>query len=209
MQWPKRITGLLWAIGMAVAASTAACGDTPTSPNTTNRTTRLSGTVTEMSTGGRSHVEGAVVTHVATGRSATTDSTGAYSIAEIPAGLATIVATKDGYDATTRSVTVSGEMRLDLELVRPRLPPVALSGLVYERTEAGQVPVTGVVVEDEPMHTGSITGADGRYRVDYRPLSLGPNYVAHLRVAKAGFETVFRSVLIEGEVLLDIELVRR
>jgi hypothetical protein len=209
MQWPKRITGLLWAIGMAVAASTAACGDTPTSPDTTNRTTRLSGTVTEMSTAGRSPVEGAVVTHVATGRSATTDSTGAYSIAEIPAGLATIVATKDGYDTTTRSVTVSGETRLDLELARRRIPPVALSGLVYERTAAGQVPIPGVPVEDSNFHVGSVTDAEGRYRIDYRRFNVDRNYVANLYVAKEGFWPVSLSVAIEGEALLDIELVRR
>jgi hypothetical protein len=196
---------------MAVAAMAAACGDTPTSPGRPRPTGSLSGTVTGLSPDGAIAVEGAVVTHVGAGRSATTDSTGAYSITEILDGSAMIIATKEGYQTQTTLVAVSGGTRLDLELVprREPFPPGALSGRVFERTAAGQVPVPGVVVEDSNFHWGAVTDADGRYRIDYSRLNPGPDYVAILYVAKEGFQPLYGSIPVQGDVVLDIELVRR
>ena len=73
MQWTKRMTGLLGAFNVALAALAARCGD-QRMPNGPATTYRLSGIVTETS--GQVPLEGAAVTHVPTGMKATTDSGG-------------------------------------------------------------------------------------------------------------------------------------
>lgn len=209
------ITSLSAAIAVALAACTVACGDAPapTSPGASTIQNRLVGTVTESTAGGRLPLEGAVVTHLASGRSATTNHAGAYAIYELPDGFATITVVKDGYESLTRSVSVSGETRLDLQLVSRRepLPPSVLWGVVYEKTASGQVPIAAVHVEDSNTHISSKTDAEGRYRLEFSGIerSLFDGF-ASLYVAKEGYQTISQwETAVTGDTRLDIEIVRR
>ncbi len=206
------ITALLGAIAVACATSTAACGDTPTAPEP-RTINSLSGTVRDVC--GLVPLEGAVVTHTGTSRSVTTDRRGAYLIYELPSGSSIITVAMDGYESVTTSVDVFGVTPLDLRLVpvRPRepLPPAALSGVVYEKTAAGQVPVAGVLVEDSNTHISSKTDAEGRYRLVFesRECSRFDGSVS-LYVAKEGYQTIGRSEIgVSGDTHLDIEIMRR
>ena len=207
------ITSLWGAIAVSCAVSLAACGDTPSAPEPVRTPNTLSGTVSEMSGNRPLGLEGAVVTHVATGQSVRTDRSGAYFISELPAGMTTVTVAKDGYDPVTTSVGVFGDARLNLQLVRRRepLPPAALSGVVYETTAAGRVPVAGVHVEDSNTHISSTTDAEGRYRLVFEGIdrSLFDGSVS-LYVAKQGYQTISRLEMgVSGDTLLDIEIVRR
>ena len=91
------------------------------------------------------------------------------------------------------------------------LPLTVLWGVVYEKTEAGRVPVAGVHVEDSNTHWSSKTDAEGRYRLDFTGVdrSWFPGF-ASLYIAKDGFKTMSRwDVTVAGDTRLDIELVRR
>lgn len=204
------ITSLSAAI--ALAACTIACGRAPTSPAPASTQNRLVGTVSESSVNGALPLEGAVVTDLASGRSAITNQAGAYSIDEMPNGFAGILASKDGYQSVTRLLSfVSGETRLDLQLERRREPiaPSVLWGVVYERNASGQVPVAGVHVEDSYMHLSSKTDAEGRYRLDFSRIDLFEGFVS-LYVAKEGYQTVSRWQMgVSGDTRLDIEIARR
>jgi hypothetical protein len=165
-----------------------------------------------MSAGFPIPVQDALVTHVGTGRSVLTDSTGRYAMPDIPASVATITVMKNGYEMATRSVNVSGDTRLDLQLVRrpePR-PAPTLSGVVYESSGAERVPVAGAVVENSYTHSASITDANGQYRLEFTTGELGvTDGFVRIHVSKQGFEDFVRELVPEGDVRLDIELVRR
>lgn len=206
-----RQTALFWAVGVALSSSTIACGSTPTAPAAPRPANTVSGVVTETAGGERVPVEGAVVRHSATGRSATTDSGGRYAITELPGSMATIIAIKDGYENAVAMVAVFGEARLDLQMVRRREPPgpPALFGVVYEKTAAGEAPIAGALVEDSMTHMSTVTDAAGRYRLDFKGVNLGnTDGFVHIYVAKEGFQTFTRWVVPEGDTRLDIELVR-
>lgn len=107
-------------------------------------------------------------------------------------------------------------------IVTPAPPPTpnTLSGLVFESTASGRVPVEGVHVYCDgcgsPVgHTSVFTGADGLYSFGW-----AYNSVLPLLVQKAGYTVVGatailgdgfarRSVTINGDTQFDIELVRR
>lgn len=212
MQRTGWLTGLPWGIGAAVAVAAVACGDTPTAPGAPRPTNSVSGTVTESTGSGPIPVEGAVVTHGATGRSTVTDQSGAYSITDVPGSMATITATKDGFETAFRFVSIIGEVRLDLQLTRSREPPPPpmLSGVVYEKTTAGQVPIAGVRVGDSDSQLVSVTDVNGRYRLDFQGVDLGlRDGFVHLYADKDGFHSDARWVVVDGDTRLDIELIRR
>lgn len=212
----KGIGGLLGSMTVVFAASAAACGDGLTSPGSpAPQTYVLSGVVIDATPDGPVPMEGAVVRHLEGRGSATTDSSGSYSIPGVPAGRVTVMATKDGYTVATRSVALTADARVDLELARlpPPPPPPApfvLSGLVFERTAGGQAPVEGVRVEDSYRHVVSTTDANGRYSISLTPTELGRSdgFVA-LYVTREGFQTYTRELAMWGDTRVDIELVRR
>ena len=87
---------------------------------------------------------------------ATTDSNGFYSIPELVlTGLApnisignfnTVTAWKPTYVNDTRIVTISGDMRHDIQLIRRAT--FTLSGVVTEETPTGLAPLEGVEIHD-------------------------------------------------------------
>jgi hypothetical protein len=197
---------------LTFAASAIGCGSTPTAPADVESGYTLTGTVTEMAAGARVAVEGAVVRHEATGRSAATDGGGRYTLADLPGRMATITVMKDGYENATGSVDLFTSTSLDVLMIRRRapLPNPALSGIVYESSGSGQVPLAGVVVENGYTHGSSITDANGRYRLEISSGELGmTDGFAQIMASKEGYAPFLREVVVEGETRLDIELVRR
>jgi hypothetical protein len=80
----------------------------------------LSGVVTELTAAGAVPVEGLAVNLLVGGgfRTSTTDSSGNYQIAGLHAGQFAVSMDKDGYEHVSRSVSMSGDTRLDVQLVR-------------------------------------------------------------------------------------------
>ena len=65
-------------------------------------------------------------------------------------------------------------------------------------------------MEDAYSHLSAVTAADGAYRIDFSPASLGQfDGFADILIRKEGFGRVNRSVVIYGEVRLDVELIRQ
>jgi hypothetical protein len=112
---------------LALATLAWACesGPAPTSPTATPTFT-LSGLVRD----GQSAlaVDGAQVHIVAgpgTGMSANTNSAGEFRLGSVPAGAVTLRALKDGYLATDRTITIDGNLNLEILLIATAavLPP--------------------------------------------------------------------------------------
>ena len=202
-----------WPTVVAIAALVAgACGGSPTAPQSPSPTHTVRGTVTESTSEGLVPVQGALVTHQASGRSVTTDAAGTYSLSRVPAGMATFVVTRNSFDTATGLVSVVADTRVDFQLVRHRELPGAhfVSGTVFERVGSVQTPVAGAVIEDSYSHLSVTSGSDGRYRLDFSPADQSRfDGFAGIFVTKEGFEPVNRSVVVYGEVRLDIELIRR
>jgi hypothetical protein len=81
----------------------------------------LSGVVSEMTPKGQAPVEGAEVWRLAGygWRFATTDENGLYRIQGLYDGTDRVVTSKDGYLKQETAVTIHGDTRYDVELVRP------------------------------------------------------------------------------------------
>ena len=199
-------------VATAIVAVVAACGGSPTAPQSPSPTHTVTGTVTEPTSEGLVPVQGALVTHQASGRSVTTDAAGTYALLRVPSGMATLVVTRNSFETATGLVSVFADTRFDFQLVRRRELPSAhfLSGIVFERVGSVQTPVAGAVIEDSYSHLSAITGSDGRYRIDFSPADQSRfDGFAEIFVRKEGFEPANRSVVIFGEVRFDIELIRR
>jgi len=116
--------------------STVAAADVPLSRAPTFT---LSCLVSEENTAGRA-VAGATIQVVDgpnTGKSASSDGNGSYSLTDLAAGSFSIRATANGYNAAERAVTVAEDTRLDLRLLRnpvsppPAPPPPSPSACAY------------------------------------------------------------------------------
>ena len=210
---PSRgLSELIRAFLVGATVVTAACGSSPTAPQVPSPTYTVTGTVTESTSEGVVPVQGALITHQTSGISTTTDAAGTYSLVRVPPGMATVTVTRDSFETAIRLVSVFSNTRFDLQLVRRReLPSThSLSGMVFERVGSVQAPVAGAVVEDSYSHLSAVTGADGRYRIDFSPADLGrSDGFADVFVRRAGFETVNRSFVIFGEIQADFEVTRR
>ena len=216
----RSFSGLCAVVGVAVTVS--ACGrTTPTSPmppippSAPAATYTVSGVVSTASETGRRPVEGIVVRDASSAQRATTDRNGFYSLPGLHARATSIVVEGYGYVAVTRTLTISGDTQLDIEVVRFSF--FTLSGVVFEEAEDGRVAVEGVQVYcdacGEHGHTSSYTDAQGVY--GFPEVSAG-NTV--LLVWKAGYTVVggtplahfdMRNVSVQENTRFDIQLVRR
>ena len=146
---------------------------------------------------------------------ATTDQTGRYYLSGLYDGVSSISTSKDGYDPDTRQVSISGDVRLDIRVVRR--VAYTLSVLVSEVTPTGKAPVEGALVTG-PWDYPAPTDRNGLYR------SAGP----FIGLSKEGFEDPRvdpngkegdgqegagqednTQVTINGDTRLDLRLVRR
>ena len=183
---------------------------TPTSPTVYT----LSGVITETTPSGPTPVEGVLVQDDF-GHQTLTDAGGSYTLALAGQGNHFVTTTKDGYAPTYRVVALSADRRLDFQLSRY----VTLSGVVFEMTGTGRVPIEGVELYcdgcGDPLgHTFAYTDADGHYRFDWTLNGATPLFVGKDGYALAGNQplgSMSGSIVapVAGDTRFDIELVRR
>lgn len=212
---------------LAVLLVSSACDNgtrmsSPTSPSTTSPsspgvTYTLSGTVTEVTGSSSAAVQGAVVRDDNSGRQTTTDGSGFYSLAGLPTTSRAVSASKPGYTTTRSSVVLNGDTRLDLAMTRE--VTYVLSGVVFEITSAGRVPIEGASVYCDSCgdvfgHTYTYTDATGLFRLAWTrngatPLIVGKKGYALAGNPPAGPVEGWIVVSVNGDTDFDIELVRR
>lgn len=194
------------ALGFAILM--AACVE-PTAPSapplpSAVPTYTLSGVVFAPTPTGLAPVEGVGVRADSGGSrlDATTDNNGSYTITGVYAGTSSVSASKEGYETDRRTVTISGDTRLDLRIIRRAT--YTLSGVVSEETATGWVAVEGVLVEEYDEHGAATTDGTGFYRIS--GLRRG---VPNVGFNKEGYQFQSRSVAIDDDTRLDVQLVRR
>ena len=150
----------------------AACGGSggnpaapaPPSPSPTRWT--LSGTITES--GGQTPVAGARVT-IADGanasRTTVADDTGRYRLESLEGGTFGLRTTAEGFDTDARSVTLTGDLTLDIGLRRPSAPPqptATISGTAVDGVSSRAL--ANVLVNVEGIGE-TRTAADGSFQL--------------------------------------------
>ncbi len=124
------------------------------------------------------------------GNATSTDATGAFSVADLPVGAATLTITATGYDDFTQTLTVlpaMGTVRVEMTLASPNppAPPHNLTGTitVHNRPDNSGVTVSAYNLRAGIVMASYTTAADGVYyllippgdyeiRVDYTPIHL-------------------------------------
>ena len=83
-------------------------------------TPTLSGVVTEMTSRGPVPLEGVYVERSVSGgwRLARTDAAGSYAIQGLSDGIAVVSVAKEGFRTEERNVSIDGDTRFDIQLVR-------------------------------------------------------------------------------------------
>lgn len=174
----------------------------------------ISGVVTEMTDEGETPVEGVRIMESAKHTAAYTNASGAYRLDGLRRSTFDLSISAPGYVTSTKSVTSSSDMQLDLRVVRT--PSFVLSGMVYETTPDGRAPLDGVVLYCDgcgsPVgHTFVTTDANGLYRFAWT--LNGKNWIqVH---SKDGYryagpiEPNGIPVQVNGDTRFDIELVKR
>lgn len=218
-------------VTLASACSGSSSSPTPSAPSQSVPSTyTLTGVVLSVTPTGLTPVEGAQVRvpglHGA--QFAATDSNGYYNISGVPASSGDVVATKAGYAGVSKTLTISGDTRLDFQL-GPRVAISTLSGVVSEVTPTGLVPLEGVRIEELscdpagpigcPVHISSavVTDKNGFYSISGLFSGTGNNTVW---ASKAGYQdsttdlpaceaAPCRIINVNGDTRLDIQLVRR
>lgn len=192
--------------------------DGPPSPPLRPITYSLSGLVFTETPAGRIPVEGARVSERNSGQSITTGVDGRYSLQGLH-GTSVVSVSAWGIEPLTRAITLNGDTELDIAVVELR--SFTLSGVVFERTEAGTAPIEGVHVYCDACgspvgHTSAYTDAHGQYSFSYTYAG-----VITLLISKDGYgdppgvppsrvqRWLQREVAIGGDTRFDIELVPR
>jgi len=211
-------------VGLALAAFVVAGGCDENLPAPSGPYT-LSGVVSEMTPSGRVPLRGVVVEENNRNFTAPaiTDDKGRYRLYGFSAGATTVQASLLRFESTSRSVTISGDTVVDLDLVRRQL--ITLSGFVTEDTPAGLVPVAGVNVEvvecpPQPRGVRSLASAEtdalGFYSVSWMC-----DGVTTLYARKPGYDLsasgrecddhgeVCRWITIAGNTRLDFQMNRK
>lgn len=200
---------------------TGGCSRSPTSPSDPPSnppspppaTFTLSGVISESTETGLIPVKGVLVQEAVSrqaGQAVSTDQNGFYTLTGLPARNTIISVSKWGYDAFTREVTISADTRLDLNIVR--ITTYTISGIVFEVTPTGQVPIEGVSLYCDSCgspdgHTFVDSDANGSYS-----FSWAHNGATFLMVKKEGYLALPSggvTVMVRGDTRFDIELVRQ
>ena len=129
-----------------------------------------------------------------------TDREGNFSIPGLVEGTHVLNVRAVGYEPLSTTVRVQGDTRIDLEIVA--LPFYTVSGIVYEDTRNGPIPVPGVWVNNSETHDSTRTDETGAYLV------YAPRGVAYISFSKSGYVNEGREIVMEGDVRLDVKLVR-
>ena len=191
-------------------------GKGPTSPDSPSPAVyTLSGMVTETTPSGSAPLEGALVRDDG-GQETLTGDDGLYTFAYTRASatiVRTVTVSKDGYTTIHSSVRMSADTRRDLQM--SRIVTYTLSGVVFESTASGRVPIEGVQVYcDGCGHDFQRTDANGQYLFERATNGAMPLLVDLPGYALAGNQPVGSNegsvvATVEGDTRFDIELVRR
>lgn len=189
-------------VATIVALSVACEGEPPTAPTPAPSPPMytLTGTVMEARAEVRTPATNIPVEISPTHRTVT-DSAGNFSIRGLAEGTYVVHVSAFLYEPLSTTVRIQSDTRVDLEIV-PR-PVYALSGFVYEDTEDGPLPVSGVRVNNSEIHDTATTDAAGAYRV------FALRGAALISFTKPGYLEQVRSLVMPGDVRLDVKLVRR
>ena len=124
----NRTVGLAAAAGLALMLATAACGDSKSSILTPSpglppapapaATFTVSGTISEATESGAAPIEGATVASADSENWVVTDAEGFYRLSGLPAGMARLVVSKEGYEDRVVEMMIEGDSQLDAQLVR-------------------------------------------------------------------------------------------
>lgn len=132
---------------------------------------------------------------------AAVDAEGRFRVAGVPAGPVTVSARADGFEPTTRTITLApgSEQELDLDLERA-LPPGQLRGFV--RSFGGKPVAATLTIE--PLGKTITAGEDGAFEIDVAP----GKYEVVIRAP--GYREQRRAVTIEeaGVLILNVDLRR-
>jgi hypothetical protein len=144
---------------------------------------------------------------------------GRYSFAQLPAGSAVVLAGSPTYQQVCGAgAELSAATQLDVEITSrsnpqpsPTMPPLRVTGQVYEMTPAGRVGVSGASIgmdhhlPDAPFLT-VFTDADGRYRA----CGIPANWPIGFDVGKSMYEVADRTYWrhFNADTTLDIEVRR-
>ena len=203
----RTLTGI---VVLVLAQAVTGCGGSgsspaPSAPSPVSQpvppTYALSGAIFAATPTGLAPVQGVRV-EASSFRVATTDTNGFYSMSGLYAGSSSVRVSKEGYETDTRTVTISADTRLDIQIVRRRT--YILSGVVSEVTPNGLAAVEGVQVEEYNLHQFATTDTNGFY-------SMSGVYAGSSGVGfdKEGFQSKRTTVTINGDSRLDVQLVRR
>ena len=168
------MTTKLW-ITVSLGLLISACGDgsrpmspTAPTPSASQPTYTVSGVVFAEAPTANVPIQGVRVRLEAGSfrQDAMTDGSGFYTLSGVSPGSPSITVSKDTYDTETRRVTINSDTRLDIRI--SRRVSYTLSGIVYEMTSSGRVPIEGVEVYcdgcgSEFGHTFAYTDASGFY----------------------------------------------
>jgi hypothetical protein len=217
-------------IAAGLAILTWACGGSSSFPASLTPpaplpTYTLSGGVVGMTATGLTPIEGVVVQAGQT-KPVRTDANGFYTIPGLDAAARLTVTTiKAGYATGQTNVAISGDTRLDIQLVRVAI--YTLSGVVSEVMPTGLTALEGVRIEVlscAPDSNGcsvnvgqsAVTDKHGFYMIPglYAGkenavwVSIDGNYYADDPPPSTPCEGCFRVVTINGDTRVDIQLVR-
>ena len=181
----------------------AGCSDHSSSmsnpwPSTLALTGTLSGKVTDAA---GTALAGVAVT-TTDGRSATTDSAGAFSFGKVPTGAFSVTATKTGYVAQTKSATVNANLVTSVTFALALTPPPGTITGVVTQASGGAV-ISGATVAVSGG-VGTTTDSSGKYTIS--GLSAGAYSVT---VSATGFapQTLSFSVISGGTTTKNVALV--
>jgi hypothetical protein len=150
--------------------------------------------------------------------STTSGSDGRFSFGRLNGGSALVLAFKDGYQQVCgAAATLAGAIQLDVEITStanpqpsPTMPPLRVTGTVYEMTPGGRVGLGGASIglewpaPDSPFLT-AFARNDGRYSVCGVP----SNTPIAFWTGKAGYADTYAWHQFSGDSTMDIGLVRR
>jgi hypothetical protein len=198
----------------------AACDERPRSPLAPPvspalvPTYTLSGVVWEDTGAASIPLQGALVTVSTATQAAISDSGGSFRIEGLRAGTTTMSVTRSGYASSSRAIEIAGDTQSDMHISRLSVVTFTLSGIVYEDTAAGRVPVPEVEVYCDSCgspdgHTFVTTGGDGAYRFGWANNGATPLYVTKAGYRLAGSTGAQIVAPVNGDTRFDIQLVRQ
>lgn len=164
----------------------------------------------------------------------TTDANGSYTVSGLHAGVVRVDLKKEGYLSRSTSLSINNHVRLYSGLVPgweiPKLDlflNVTLSGVVYEETPSGRLPIPHASVYCEPCdegtHAFATTDDSGFYSFTGVWTDAG-HFPTRILVSKDGYTDPaglpvptpgnpsgpgWREVVVTGDTRFDMELVRR